>query len=676
MTRRSMQTVLPALLALGLLAGNPPPVRAAAETVVPPPAITVTHGWQRLMDPHDRGLVDHLETGVRGTGWRNVNVPDVFNVHPLAADFHGTIGWYRVQFRTPTAPGFGWAVHFDESRRMTDVWVNGRFVGSHDDPYTPFQFAVGPPGPGGMNTMVVRVDNRKQIQPREGWWNWGGIDGPVSLVPVGPVTVSDLGVMPQLTCPQPDRCTGHLLVDAIVTNRSSTPLTPTLSLTLTPPAGSTAPAQAAALAPGTLLAGQTASVRFSVPLPGQLDLWEPGHPSLYETQLDTTVGALVTQRDRLSVGLRRVDVRAGLLYLNGRPINVRGASIEEDFPGRGPALTTADQQQVVAELQALHADVTRSQYPLSQPLLDMLDRAGIMIWTEAPIYNRDDLLHTKVQRDVALGTLRDAVVATRNHPSILTESVANELTATPDVTPGTKAYIDAAAKLLRALVPDVPVAIDLLSYPNYPPQQTYRQFDLLGVSNYYGWYLGHKGHSTAHIAGLEPFMRSARARYPTQAIVMSEFGAESSGVGPATAKGSYAFQTEFIKETLAIVGRLPFLSGALYWTVREFAVKPRWDGGPPRKINPHTSIHHKGLISYTGFRKPAFAVTADLFAQTPFYRSPLLTPVGDPLGGGPTRGAGPAGWALLTGMVGLGWVLAGSARTRRRVGYVQASEAP
>jgi beta-glucuronidase len=673
MTRRSMQTVLLAALALGLLAGQPPGVRAAAPTVLPPRAIDLTRGWERLMDPHDKGLAQHLETGARGTGWRGVNVPDVFDARPLKANFHGTIGWYRVSFRTTSDPGYAWAVHFGESRRFTDVWVNGRFVGSHDDPYTPFQFGLGPAAPGGRYTMVVRVDNRKQIQPREGWWNWGGIVQQVSLVPLGAVTVSDLGVMPQLTCPQADQCTGRLVVDALVSNRSATTLTPTLTLNLTPPNGSSAPAQVAALAPGTLRPGQTANVRFSVPLNGQLDLWEPGHPRLYGARLDTTVGALVTQRDELSVGLRRVDVRGGMLYLNGRPINVRGASIEEDFPGRGPALTTADQRQIVAELQALHADVTRSQYPLSQPLLDMLDRAGIMIWTEAPIYHRDDLLHTQAQRDIALRTLRDAAIATRNHASVLTESVANELTATPDTVLGTKAYIDAAVRLLRALVPDVPIAIDVLSYPNYPAEQTFRQFDLLGVSNYYGWYAGQKGHSTANLSGLEPFMRTTRARYPTQAIVMSEFGAEAAGGGSATEKGSYAFQTQFIRQTLGIVAKLPFLSGALYWTVREFAVKPRWDGGPPRKINPRTSIHHKGLITYGGVRKPAFAATAALFAQTPFYRSPALVPVGDPLGGGPTGGAGgPVGWLLLVGMLCLGAALA-SSRARRRLTYAEGS---
>jgi beta-glucuronidase len=675
MTRRSMQTVLLAVLALGMLGGKPPIVGAAAPTVFPPQAVTVTQGWQRVMDPHDQGLRAGLQKGVGGAGWRQVSVPDVFDARPLPADYPGTIGWYRVHFRTPSNPGFAWAVHFAESRRVTEVWVNGHFVGSNGDPYTPFQFALPAAKPGTAYTMVVRVDNRKKVEPREGWWNWGGIVQPVSLVPLGVVTVSHLGVLPQLTCPQADQCAGHLLVDAVVANRSATTLTPTLSLTLTPPNGSSAPSQVAVLAPGTLLAGQTASVRFSVPLTGQLDLWEPGHPSLYRAQVDTTVGALVTQRDELTTGMRRAEVRSGLLYLNGRQINFRGASIEEDFPGHGAALTTTEEQEIVNELKALHADVTRSQYPLSQPLLDMLDRAGIMIWTEAPIYNRDDLLHTLAQRKFALATLRDAVLSTRNHPSVLTESVANELTPTPDVVPGTKAYLNAAVQTVRQLDPGVPVADDVLSYPNYPAQKIYGRFDLLGISNYYGWYTGQKAHSTASISGLLPFLRTARARYPQQALVMSEFGAEASGPGRADQKGSYAFQTQFIQQTLGLVSTLPFLSGALYWTVREFAVKPHWDGGPPRSIDPRTSIHHKGLISYGGVAKPAFATTASLFDATPFFRSQPLSSVGTVDGGGP-RGTGVAGWTLLVGMIALGGALAGSARSRRRVRYLQSPPAP
>ena len=72
---------------------------------------------------------------------------------------------------------------------------------------------------------------------------------------------------------------------------------------------------------------------------------------------------------RRAVGLRSVEVRRGLLYLNNRRIQLRGASIHEDMPGHGAALTGADNARIVADLQSLGANVTRAHYLLNEDLL-------------------------------------------------------------------------------------------------------------------------------------------------------------------------------------------------------------------------------------------------------------------------------------------------------------------
>jgi beta-glucuronidase len=100
--------------------------------------------------------------------------------------------------------------------------------------------------------------------------------------------------------------------------------------------------------------------------------------------------------------------------------------------------------------------------------------------------------------------------------------------------------------------------------------------------------------------------------------VITEYGAEATVDGPASDKQTYAFQSDYIRRNLDIVDRLGFMGGAIYWTAREFAVKPHWDGGAHPTIR--NSIHHKGLISYEGRAKPAFAVAQRLFAATPLYR--------------------------------------------------------
>ncbi len=610
---------LAACLAVLVLSGAP----AAAA---PPAALTVGSGWEIHPDPTFVGLAQGWSAGHAATGWTPTTVPGVFDARPLPQLFGGTVMWYRVTFTGPPAPpGFAWGVHFGQVRRTATVWLNGRYLGSNGDPYSPFVLTARGLRSGRPNTLIVRVDNRKGVEPREGWWNWGGITQPVSLVPLGPVVTANPGVLGQVQCGAPDACSARILFDATLTNRSPVRETPQISVILTPPSGGpltrgrdTAPA----LAPGA-----SEDVRFSFPLAGAPDLWAPGHPALYTTRVSTFAGATVSQVDAMQTGLRSVTVRDGQLYLNDRPVQLSGASIEEDVPGRGPALTPADMDQIVAELQALHANVTRAQYPLDPRLLDRLDQAGIMVWSQAPIYHRDELLVTASERHTALATMESAVLQSRNHASVITHSVANELTPTPDTTPGTRRYLDDAVRDTKALDPTLPVSIDLLSYPNYPAQRTYHQFQLLGINNYFGWYSGRPPHSTAQLADLAPYLETMHRDYPQQALVMTEFGAEATFDGPVTVKGSYAYQTYYIEQTLDIVRALPFMNGAIYWTLREFAVKPDWyGGGGPTVDEPRDSLHHKGLIAYDGTPKPAFAATSAEFASTPLYRTPPSAP--------------------------------------------------
>ncbi|HEU0316971.1 MAG TPA: hypothetical protein VFR49_06555, partial [Solirubrobacteraceae bacterium] len=171
MIRRPQQIALLLALVTGLAVLAP-----AASAARPPAAIPLARGWEFLPDPGNTGLAGRWQLGQAGRGWRAVTVPHVFDPRPLPSLFAGTVAWYRLRFPTPATPGgFAWAVRFEQSRRITRVWLNGHYIGGHDDPYTPFQLDLGSLAAGATNTLVVRVDNRKGIEPREGWWNWGGI---------------------------------------------------------------------------------------------------------------------------------------------------------------------------------------------------------------------------------------------------------------------------------------------------------------------------------------------------------------------------------------------------------------------------------------------------------------------------------------------------------------------
>ncbi len=590
---------------------------ASALAADPPAPVPLTQGWQYSPDPTDRGLTANWQSGHMGATWEPSTVPHVFDARPLEHLFKGMVGWYRVGFTGPaTAEGTGWWLRFEQVRRKARVWLNGVEIGSSTQPYVPFQVPAKGLKVGQPNLLVVRADNRRSAGTREGWWNWGGITRPVSLVPRGPVVLHDAGVMPRRSCDGGgERCRWDAIVDGWLENRSLRSQQPAVRLTLRGPDGTLS---AGSARPRILRPGERVRVRFTVPVKGDAKLWEPDDPKLYDATVRTMIGARVIQADRRRIGLRTVEVVNGALRLNDKVLDLRGASIQEDTPGRGPALTDADVDTTVEELKSLGANVTRAHYLLDERLLRRFDEEGILVWSQAPVYHRDAMLKTPGQRSFELDALRSTILSARNHPSVITHSVANELTPQPDEVKTTRVWMLNAAELARDLDPALPVAIDVLSYPGIRRQKAYDAFDLLGINSYYGWYEGKPDRSTANLADLEPYLRAMHAKYPTKALVMTEFGAEATEPGPNDIKQTYAFQSEYIKANLDIIDRLGFMGGAIYWTAREFAVKPRWDGGAHPLVR--DSIHNKALIAYDGAPKPAFAVARDAFKGTPLYR--------------------------------------------------------
>jgi beta-glucuronidase len=606
------------LCALGAVVALALVLPHAASAADPPGPVMLAQGWTFAADRADEGLADNWQSGERGTGWEPVTVPHVAEASPKGETFWGSVAWYRIRFTGPaTDAGLGWALRFEQVRRTARVWLNGRELGSgpHTDPYTPFELTATGLRPGEPNTLVVRVDYRRVPAIREGWWNWGGITRQVSLVARGAVVMHDAGLLPRRVCVE-EECAWNVLADGWLENRSEAVQQPAVTVRLQSPDGDVSEGT---VTPRRLRPGERVRLRFAVPIKGDAKTWAPEHPELYAGTIATRAGAQVVQLDRRRIGLRTVDVKDGMLRVNDRVMDLRGTSIQEDVPGRGPAMTDADIENTVEELKALGVNVTRAHYLLDPRLLDRFDEEGILVWSQAPVYHRDELLRTPRQRSFELDVVRNTILAARNHPSVITHSVANELTTKPDTQRYSQVWMTNAAQLARDLDPTLPVSIDILSYPNIARQKTYDAYDMLGINSYYGWYKG-RGNAVADIDDLAPYLRAMRDKYPGKALVMTEFGAEAIEPGPADVKLTYAFQTQYLKRNLDIVDRLGFMGGAIYWTAREFAVKPNWDGGGSPPKHKRDSIHHKGLISYDGKIKPAFDAAKDAFAATPLYR--------------------------------------------------------
>ncbi len=589
---------------------------AAPSSLRPPAAIALdAAGWRSVPDPGNVGLRDGWSRGLPGHGG-TVAIPNDFNPTVSAGGDRGTVVWYALRFNGPPAvAGRSWNVRFDEVRRTAEVWLNGRRIGASGEPYAPFSVPAASLRYGAPNLLVVRVSNvaGPGTFPQD-WWNWGGIVRGVSLQPVGRLVLDGLGVMPQLGCGY--RC-GSLVVQGSLRNVSGERLPAGVVVRLRSPGGVEV---GSGVSRGSVAAGAVVPISFRVRLQGRPELWSPSDPALYGVDVQTVSGDRVEQVNSLHVGMRSIKVSHGVLYLNGQRLWLHGAAIHEDVDGRGAALSEGDIDTIVSQLRSVGANITRAHYLLSDQLLDALDAAGIMVWSQPPVDHADSELATGGGRRRALGMLTATILGERSHPSVVVDSVANELTPTPNTTPGTEKYLSQAIGLARRLDPAAVVGLDTYCYPGFARQRIYARLDVLGIDDYFGWYTGRPGHSVADFDELAPFLRQSHARYPHQALVVSEFGAEALYDGPASVKGSFDFQSDYLRRTYAALAGLPFMNGSIYWALRDFAVNPGWTGGAalPREY-PTDGLNHKGLIGYDGTEKPAFAVASSLFEQIPAF---------------------------------------------------------
>ena len=329
---------------------------------------------------------------------------------------------------------------------------------------------------------------------------------------------------------------------------------------------------------------------------------------------------------KLSFGVRKIETRpSGIIRLNGKRLNLKGASIHEDDLQEGGALSQGTRTLFLNRLKNLGATITRSHYPLHPAFVEALDRAGIMYWVDAPVYQVPTSSWDRSGvRNLALRAATLTVRNNINNPSVLTWSLANEPSeAGPNLGaygPSLVRYIRDASHAVRELDDTRLVGLDRQSRVGEPYTTDAHQYlDVLGVNDYFGWYrsvaenLPDQPSTTT--ADLGPYLDALHAANPDLPLVITEFGAEATQYGPVEQKGTFEFQRKWVMDHLAIHATKPFVNGSIHWALRDFRVHQTWQGGAPDAYA-QPPWHNKSLIEENNHRKPVFGPVARLFRRT------------------------------------------------------------
>jgi beta-glucuronidase len=560
-------------------------------------------------------------------GWSAITVPFNWNGTDTLEN-RASIGWYRKEFTVPRSPKRAlhfWKVRFEGNNYRTKLWLNGKQL-AYFTGYFPFEVLLKNLKPG-RNTLVAEVSSLRSNSDLThwrpaafngygtgGWWNFGGILREVYARRVDTVDVEDVHVLPRMA-----RAGGPARVEVRVLLRNFTKRDRDVALVLR------VGGERFRLRPETVPANgrRELTTRFTIKRPR---LWAPRRPELYDLSVGAVTGRKERSTYRTSFGVRKIDTRpGGVITVNGKRVNLRGASIHEDDLQEGGALSQSTRTLLVNRLKSLGATMTRSHYPLHPALIEALDRAGIMYWVDAPVYQIPTSLWNRPGvRSLATRAATLTVRNNINHPSVLTWSLANEPAEAGanlgNYSASVVRYIREASRAVRLLDDTRLVAIDRPSRVGEPLTTPAHQYlDVLGVNEYFGWYRSvienRPDLPATTTPDLSKYLDDLHAANPDLPLVITEFGAEATRSGPVEQKGTYEFQRKFATDHVAIHGSKPFVNGSIYWALRDFRVHQTWQGGAPAEYaNP--PWHNKSLIEETNARKPAFLDLARVFRRT------------------------------------------------------------
>ena len=572
--------------------------------------------WLYRADPTDAGAAGGWWRNVASTdGWSPVTVPNSFNAGDLSnASMNGSVGWYRRDFTVP-AKAFAsyvparfrsWIVRFESVNYGATVWLNGRKIGTHAGAYLPFEFPLKGVR-SGVNRLIVRVDNRRNPGnlppgPGGGWWNYGGINQEVYLRSVQSVDMSPVVIRPILPC-----ATCAATIQEQVSVRNWTSAAQTVSLQ-----GSYGSAKLN-FGGHTILPGATWVAQAAVTIASP-HLWAPGDPFLYRAglTLSDAAGRRLEGYTDFS-GIRSIAVGpGGQLLLNGRVLDLRGFDLHELNIQTGAALSTAQLQAMVGWVRELGGKIIRAHYPLNPQIEEMADRDGILLWSEIPVYQVSSRYLTRSGWLKAAHTmLRTNILTNENHPSVLVWSIANELTTPPD--DAEARYIAGASQIAHQLDPTRPVGMAISNWPGVVCQAAYAPLDVIGFNDYFGWFDAGGG-GTDDPDQLSPFLDHLHGCYPTKPLMITEFGFEGSQNGPPEQRGTYQYQTAQAAFHLGVFASKPYVAGAMWFALQDFAARPGWSGGDPF---PHPPFVEKGEIDLQGNPvQPLFSTIESIYTST------------------------------------------------------------
>ena len=341
---------------------------------------------------------------------------------------YNPVGSYRTTFTIPeNFNGHDIILHFGAVESAFYCWVNGEFVGYSEDSRLPAEFLISKflkPGENSLAVEVYRYSDGSYLEAQD-FWRYSGIERDVMLIARPKTRIRDFEVKADLLNNYSD---GVLDICFTLDGRSNVKGT---GIQLKLSDGDKV------IVSTTLKAKSNAdtTLTFSKTLQ-QVKQWSAETPDLYTLTVSTTDSkGKITESFVHKFGFRKVEIKNGMLLVNGVPITIKGVNRHEHDMNNGRTITIESMVEDIRLMKLFNINAVRcSHYPNYPEWYELCDEYGLYLVDEANIESHGMTFHPTTKTlgdwenwDIPFNErMQRMVERDKNFTSIITWSLGNE----------------------------------------------------------------------------------------------------------------------------------------------------------------------------------------------------------------------------------------------------------
>lgn len=546
-------------------------------------AIPLDGMWKLQFDPASAGIEKEWQNGLPNP--ESVPVPSSFAdlfTDSYKRDYCGDF-WYETEVYVP----LGWkgrqiCLRFGSLTHRGTVYCNGKAVTSHEGGFLPVVADIsGTALYGALNKVVVKLNNelnetsipcgavkvfadgRKLAKPYFDFFNYSGIQRSVWLLGLPKENIRDYSVDYRLDGTDAEVsysvCAdgGHKINVALMDAENHV----------------VAQAQ-----------GERGVLKVK-----DAHLWQVRKAYLYRIVIRMTEADDILDEYSAKIGIRTVRIEGSRIYINDKPVYLKGFGKHEDFPVLGRSFNWSVAKRDFECMKWTNANCFRtSHYPYAEEWYQFADEEGFLVIDEVPAVG----MMRSTRNFVAAGSgqytyffeapgvpqlqaahisaVEEMITRDKNHACVFAWSLFNEPETTTEYAHDYFKGVFDAARSMDVQHRPMTGAFEKNSKPELC--RCYMLCDFICLNRYYGWYIS----GGAEIEEAEELFRAEMDKWKAKQLnvpfVFTEYGTDTlSGLHKLPGiMWSEEYQSQYLEMNFRVFDSYDFVQGELAWNFADF----------------------------------------------------------------------------------------------------------